>query len=138
MLSFIILLIQLLIQSIYVLWEEKSLQQFEKYSLINNNLQTLKLCWVYTVGHSTSLISLKRLPHGNYSIPLKIQDQQGLAAEEVFNVVVCDCEGENVCRGRQGWSSRLDSAGIGLIFTGILLFACESKSQTKTFDRHYK
>lgn len=38
MLSFIILLIQLFIQSIYVLWEEKPLQQFEKYSLINNNL----------------------------------------------------------------------------------------------------
>ncbi|KAA0706783.1 Cadherin-like protein 26 [Triplophysa tibetana] len=91
-----------------------------------------------TTGHSTSLIRLKRLPHGNYSIPLKIQDQQGLAAEEVFNVVVCDCEGENVCRGRQGWSSRLDSAGIGLIFTGILLFAlllllslrCENGSKT--------
>ncbi|XP_056588285.1 cadherin-like protein 26 [Triplophysa dalaica] len=100
----------------------------------------LKDLWKFdpTTGHSTSLISLKRLPHGNYSIPLKIQDQQGLAAEEVFNVVVCDCEGENVCRGRQGWSSRLDSLGIGLIFTGILLLAllllcclrCENRNKT--------
>ncbi|KAI7794586.1 putative cadherin-like protein 26, partial [Triplophysa rosa] len=91
-----------------------------------------------TTGHSTSLISLKSLPHGNYSIPLKIQDQQGLAAEEVFNVVVCDCVGENVCRGRQAWSARLDSAGIGLLFTGIILLAllllfcllCECGSKT--------
>ncbi|KAA0706778.1 Cadherin-like protein 26 [Triplophysa tibetana] len=102
----------------------------------------LKDLWKFdpTTGHSTSLIRLKRLPHGNYSIPLTIQDQQGLAAEEVFKVVVCDCEGENVCRGRQGWSSRLDSAGIGLIFTGILLFALllllslRCKNGSKTFQ----
>lgn len=84
----------------------------------------LKDLWKFdpTTGDSTSLISLKSLPYGNYSIPFKIQDQQALAAEECFYVVVCDCTEAGVCRGRQAPYSKLGAAGIGLLILGFLMF----------------
>uniref|UniRef100_A0A671MFR2 Cadherin-like protein 26 n=1 Tax=Sinocyclocheilus anshuiensis TaxID=1608454 RepID=A0A671MFR2_9TELE len=87
---------------------------------------------------NTSLISLTSLPYGSYSVPLKIQDQQGLQAEDVLQVVVCECTGINTCRGRLPFSSRLGPAAIGLLFAGLLLlallllfcflFECQSKN----------
>ncbi|XP_051515749.1 cadherin-like protein 26 [Myxocyprinus asiaticus] len=87
--------------------------------------EDLKNIWKLepTTGDNTSLISLKSLPYGNYSVPLKIQDQQGLGAETVLQVVVCDCAGGNVCRGRLPYFSRLGPAGIGLLLAGLLLLA---------------
>ncbi|XP_056126658.1 cadherin-like protein 26 [Rhinichthys klamathensis goyatoka] len=88
-------------------------------------------------GVNTSLISLTSLPYGNYSIPLKIQDQQGLESEEVLQVVVCECVGEGtVCRGALPSSSRLGPAAIGLLLAGLLLlllllllsFCCDCRS----------
>ncbi|XP_051962189.1 cadherin-like protein 26 isoform X2 [Xyrauchen texanus] len=87
--------------------------------------EDLKNIWKLepTTGDNTSLISLKSLPYGNYSVPLKVQDQQGLGAEAVLQVFVCDCAGGNVCRGRLPYFSRLGPAGIGLLLAGILLLA---------------
>ncbi|XP_073679074.1 cadherin-like protein 26 [Garra rufa] len=87
--------------------------------------EELKNLWKLepTTGTSTSLISLTSLPYGNYSIPLKIQDQQGLQGEDVLNVVVCECTGINTCRARLPFSSRLGPAAIGLLFAGLLLLA---------------
>ncbi|XP_051736897.1 cadherin-like protein 26 [Ctenopharyngodon idella] len=76
-----------------------------------------------TTGANTSLISLTTLPYGNYSVPLKMQDQQALQSEEVLQVVVCECMGGNVCRGRLPFSSRLGPAAIGLLLAGLLLLA---------------
>ncbi|KAL0159147.1 hypothetical protein M9458_047223, partial [Cirrhinus mrigala] len=72
---------------------------------------------------STSLISLTSLPYGNYTVPFKIQDQQGLQAEDVLHVTVCECTGINTCRGRLPFGSRLGPAGIGLLLAGPLLLA---------------
>ncbi|XP_016106798.1 cadherin-like protein 26 [Sinocyclocheilus grahami] len=101
--------------------------------------EELKNLWKLdpTTGTNTSLISLRSLPYGNYSVPLKIQDQQGLQAEDVLQVVVCECTGINTCRGRLPFSSRLGPAAIGLMFAGLLLlaflllfcFLCECKSK---------
>ncbi|XP_016418708.1 cadherin-like protein 26 [Sinocyclocheilus rhinocerous] len=101
--------------------------------------EELKNLWKLdpTTGTNTSLISLTSLPYGNYSVPLKIQDQQGLQAEDVLQVVVCECTGINTCRGRLPFSSRLGPAAIGLMFAGLLLlaflllfcFLCECKSK---------
>ncbi|XP_055044373.2 cadherin-like protein 26 isoform X1 [Misgurnus anguillicaudatus] len=84
----------------------------------------LKELWKFdpTTGDSTSLITLKSLPYGNYSIPFKIQDQQALATEAVFHVVVCDCTEVAVCRVRRAAYSRLGAAAIGLLIAGFLLF----------------
>ncbi|XP_051517919.1 cadherin-like protein 26 [Myxocyprinus asiaticus] len=85
--------------------------------------EDLKELWKLepTTGDNTSLISLKSLLFGNYTVPLKIQDQQGLEAETVMQVIVCDCAGGNVCRGRLPYFSRLGPAGIGLMLAGLLL-----------------
>uniref|UniRef100_A0A671RF16 Cadherin-like protein 26 n=1 Tax=Sinocyclocheilus anshuiensis TaxID=1608454 RepID=A0A671RF16_9TELE len=101
--------------------------------------EELKNLWTLdpTTGTNTSLISLTSLPYGNYSVPLKIQDQQGLQAEDVLQVVVCECTRINTCRGRLPFSSRLGPAAIGLMFAGLLLlaflllfcFLCECKSK---------
>ncbi|XP_042606184.1 cadherin-like protein 26 isoform X2 [Cyprinus carpio] len=87
--------------------------------------EVLKSLWKLdpTTGTNTSLISLTSLPYGNYSIPLKIQDQQGLQREDVLQVVVCECTGINTCRGRLPFSSRLGPAAIGVLFAGLLLLA---------------
>ncbi|KAK2885915.1 hypothetical protein Q8A67_016752 [Cirrhinus molitorella] len=87
--------------------------------------EELKNLWKLepTTGRNTSLISLTSLPYGNYSVPLKIMDQQGLQGEDVLNVVVCECTGINTCRGRLPFSSRLGPAAIGLLFAGLLLLA---------------
>ncbi|ROL23488.1 Cadherin-like protein 26 [Anabarilius grahami] len=87
--------------------------------------EELKKLWKLepTTGVNTSLISLTTLPYGNYSVPLKMQDQQALQSEEVLQVVVCECTGGNVCRGRLPFSSRLGPAAIGLLFAGLLLLA---------------
>ncbi|XP_067302915.1 cadherin-like protein 26 [Pseudorasbora parva] len=90
-----------------------------------------------TTGANTSLISLTSLPYGNYSVPIKMQDQQALPSEEVLEVVVCECTGRNVCRGHLPFSSRLGPAAIGLLFAGLLLLAllllfcffCDCKSK---------
>ncbi|XP_048035500.1 cadherin-like protein 26 [Megalobrama amblycephala] len=87
--------------------------------------EELKKLWKLepTTGENTSLISLTTLPYGNYSVPLKMQDQQALQSEEVLQVVVCECTRGNVCRGRLPFSSRLGPAAIGLLFAGLLLLA---------------
>ncbi|XP_058618297.1 cadherin-like protein 26 isoform X2 [Onychostoma macrolepis] len=101
--------------------------------------EELKNLWMLdpTTGTNTSLISLTSLPYGNYSVPLKIQDQQGLQGEDVLHVVVCECTGINTCRGRLPFSSRLGPAAIALLFAGLLLlalmllfcFLCDCKSK---------
>ncbi|XP_052450211.1 cadherin-like protein 26 isoform X1 [Carassius gibelio] len=87
--------------------------------------EELKSLWKLdpTTGTNTSLISLTSLAYGNYSVPLKIQDQQGLQGEDVLQVVVCECTGINTCRGRRPFSSSLGPAAIGLLFAGFLLLA---------------
>ncbi|XP_026100387.1 cadherin-like protein 26 [Carassius auratus] len=88
--------------------------------------EELKSLWKLdpTTGTNTSLISLTSLPYGNYTIPLKIQDQQGLQAEDVLQVVVCDCIGTtNKCRDRLPHSIRLGPLAIGLLLAGLLLMA---------------
>ncbi|XP_077060740.1 cadherin-like protein 26 [Siphateles boraxobius] len=74
-------------------------------------------------GANTFLISLTTLPYGNYSVPLKMQDQQELQSEEVLHVVVCECLEGAVCRSPLPFSSRLGPAAIGFLFAGLLILA---------------
>ncbi|XP_060930148.1 cadherin-like protein 26 [Limanda limanda] len=74
------------------------------------------------VGTEGGLISLKPLAYGNYSVPLKIEDQQGMGAQDTVNVIVCNCGEADVCPARGPLSTSLGAAGVGLIILGFLIF----------------
>uniref|UniRef100_A0A667ZAV0 Cadherin 26, tandem duplicate 1 n=1 Tax=Myripristis murdjan TaxID=586833 RepID=A0A667ZAV0_9TELE len=78
-------------------------------------------------GNAGGLVSLKSLPYGNYSVPLVILDQQGMKADAVVDVVVCDCGDGDMCRGSLPVTS---SFGAPVL---LLVFMCQCKD--KTFQR---
>lgn len=56
---------------------------------------------------------------------MTIQDQQGMLAKDTVEVMVCDCEDRDVCRGTLPLKSSIGAPGMGLIFAGLLLFLCK-------------
>lgn len=80
----------------------------------------------FASGPEALLITPKSLPYGNYSVPLKIADQQGVTAHDVLRVVVCDCGKGDVCQDPLPRSSGLHGAATGILLGAMLLMACES------------
>ncbi|XP_051947542.1 cadherin-like protein 26 isoform X2 [Xyrauchen texanus] len=129
------------IDRVNIITEDRDQPPYGKpFSFYLGGNDDLKNLWKLepTTGDNSSLISLKNLPFGNYTVPLKIQDQQGSEVVTSMQVVVCDCAGGNVCRGRLPHFSKLGPAGIGLLLAGLLLlpllllfcFLCECGSKT--------
>ncbi|KAG7472376.1 hypothetical protein MATL_G00108230 [Megalops atlanticus] len=89
----------------------------------DKELKELKSRWKLDpdTGESATLVSLKDLPYGNYTIPLLIEDQQGKGAEEDLHLVVCDCGSKDVCKGPRPKSSALGGAGIATLIAGLLM-----------------
>ncbi|KAM6163891.1 cadherin-like protein 26 [Rhynchocyon petersi] len=48
-------------------------------------------------GRSAELLMARRLLPGNYSVPLRIADQQGLSRKQTVHVQVCSCPGGLTC-----------------------------------------
>uniref|UniRef100_A0A4W5N5U4 Cadherin 26, tandem duplicate 1 n=1 Tax=Hucho hucho TaxID=62062 RepID=A0A4W5N5U4_9TELE len=72
------------------------------------------------------LVSLKSLPYGNYTVPLVIQDQQGMVVNDTVQIMVCDCGGGDKCKASLPRTSSLDLAAIGILLAGLLLLLRES------------
>lgn len=64
-------------------------------------------------------------------MPLEIRDQQNILAQETLEVMVCDCEGQNVCRSKKRIGAGLGPAGIGAAFVGLLLLLREYLKRRK-------
>ncbi|KAM9431328.1 cadherin-like protein 26 [Salvelinus alpinus] len=90
---------------------------------VDNGDKALKSRWKLdpATGVEASLVSLKSLPYGNYTVPLVIQDQQGMVANDTVQVMVCDCGGGDKCRASLPRTSSLGLAAIGLLLAGLLL-----------------
>lgn len=58
---------------------------------------------------------------------LEIQDQQGVSCpdKQVLKVDVCTCDKSATCASSARKGSKLGSAGIGLLFLGLLLLLRE-------------
>ncbi|KAG9269915.1 cadherin-like protein 26 [Astyanax mexicanus] len=95
-----------------------------------------------STGLQTSLISVKSLPYGNYTVPLRIEDQQGQVGQDVLKVVVCDCGDQDTCRGLLPRIFNLHGAAIGILLGALLLIAlllcccffCEYKAKQFTLN----
>ncbi|KAI1892810.1 hypothetical protein AGOR_G00137350 [Albula goreensis] len=73
-------------------------------------------------GMKATLKALRLIPFGNYTIPIRIEDQQGKGADDNLYLTVCDCGKGSVCLGPKGKSSALDGKAIATLFAGILAF----------------
>ncbi|XP_054901947.1 cadherin-like protein 26 [Poeciliopsis prolifica] len=73
-------------------------------------------------GVEVSVILLTKLPNGNYSVPLVIQDKQNRPSEESLFVVVCHCVEPGVCAEPKPLSTGIGIAAIGLIIASLLVF----------------
>ncbi|XP_066558617.1 cadherin-like protein 26 [Amia ocellicauda] len=72
--------------------------------------------------NGVTLVRLKQLANGIYTVPLRIEDKQGLVIEEDLYVQLCDCGKEKVCKALKRQTSGLGGAAIGLVIAGVLLF----------------
>ncbi|XP_035995442.1 cadherin-like protein 26 [Fundulus heteroclitus] len=75
-----------------------------------------------TYGEEVVLVIREKIPYGNYSVPLVIQDKQNQATKETLRVEVCDCDESGVCHEHKPLSIVLGGAAIGLIIAGPLAF----------------
>ncbi|KAM3871778.1 cadherin-like protein 26 [Diretmus argenteus] len=62
------------------------------FALGGDDIDTLKQQWKLdpATGEAGGLVCLQNLAYGNYSVPLTIQDQQGMVTDETVEVVVCE------------------------------------------------
>ncbi|XP_023197871.1 cadherin-like protein 26 [Xiphophorus maculatus] len=92
------------------------------FSLAND--KTAKEHWKIEpeYGEEVSIRLLTKLPKGNYSVPLVIQDKQNQPSKESLSVVVCDCVKPGVCALPKPLSTGIGIAAIGLIIAALLVF----------------
>ncbi|XP_062887118.1 cadherin-like protein 26 isoform X2 [Mobula hypostoma] len=125
---------------------DKDLEPFSSpftFELLDNE-QNIKKNWKLGKMTDTTvqLNRIRKVPIGNYSIPFKIRDRQGISKESSLNLHVCHCIDGKTCPAPMPATSFLGRAAIGFLFAGLLflilglclLLFCTSK---KTFLKPY-
>ncbi|XP_041059718.1 cadherin-like protein 26 isoform X1 [Carcharodon carcharias] len=92
------------------------------FGLLDNE-QNIKDNWELTKASDNAalLVRKKKIPIGNYSVPLKIHDRQGRAQERSLNLRICHCLDGKTCHVLKPGTTALAGPGIGLLFAGLLL-----------------
>ncbi|XP_072370863.1 cadherin-like protein 26 isoform X3 [Scyliorhinus torazame] len=92
------------------------------FELVDNE-QHIKDNWKLTkaTGNTARLARKNKIPIGNYTVPLKIRDRQGITQETSLNLHICHCLDGETCPAPKPASAVLAGAAIGLLFAGLLL-----------------
>ncbi|XP_072132970.1 cadherin-like protein 26 [Mobula birostris] len=94
-----------------------------KFSLLDNEPKIKELWELDTLtGYSVNLLRRKEIPIGNYTIPLTIQDRQGLVERSTLHVWVCSCSDGKRCPDPKPPTAALSVAAVFLMFVALLLF----------------
>ncbi|XP_059837175.1 cadherin-like protein 26 [Hypanus sabinus] len=112
------------VQFITVAANDQDLEPFSgpfTFELLDNE-QNIKKYW--KLGEPTdTTVQLHRIsivPVGNYSIPFKIRDRQGISKESSLNLYVCHCTDGKTCPAPKPATSFLGKAATGLLLAGLL------------------
>ncbi|XP_051887258.1 cadherin-like protein 26 [Pristis pectinata] len=92
------------------------------FELLDNE-QHIKKNWKLgkATDNTVQLQRIRKVPIGNYTIPFKIRDRQGITQESSLNLHVCHCIDERTCPVPLPATSSLGGAAIGLLLAGLLL-----------------
>ncbi|XP_059836502.1 cadherin-like protein 26 isoform X1 [Hypanus sabinus] len=93
-----------------------------KFSLLDNE-PNIKELWELEskTGYSVNLLRRKAIPFGNYTIPLTVQDRQGLVQRSTLHIWVCSCPDGKRCPDPKPPTAALGVAAIVLLFAAFLL-----------------
>ncbi|XP_038659102.1 cadherin-like protein 26 isoform X2 [Scyliorhinus canicula] len=113
------------IQSIIIAAQDDDLDPFGgpfTFELVDNE-QHVKDNWKLTkaTGNTARLARKNNIPIGNYTVPLKIRDRQGITQETSLNLHICHCLDGKTCPAPKPARAVLAGAAIGLLFAGLLL-----------------
>ncbi|XP_043566217.1 cadherin-like protein 26 [Chiloscyllium plagiosum] len=90
--------------------------------MLLDNEQHIKNNWKLrrATDHSAQLVMEKKMPVGNYTVPFKIQDRQGIAQNCFLNLRICHCLDGKTCPDLKPATANLYGAAIGMFFVGLL------------------
>ncbi|XP_078092608.1 cadherin-like protein 26 isoform X2 [Mustelus asterias] len=114
------------VQFITITAQDNDLDPFSgpfTFELLDNE-QHIKDLWKLSkaTGNTVRLVRKKRIPIGDYTVPVKIRDRQGITQESSLNLRICHCLDGKTCPVPKPATTILSGAAIGLLFTGLLLF----------------
>ncbi|XP_072413112.1 cadherin-like protein 26 [Chiloscyllium punctatum] len=72
-------------------------------------------------GYSVKLERTKKIPVGNYTIPVLIRDRQGVSTKNMLHLWICHCQDGNTCPISSPPLATLAASAIGLLFGALLL-----------------
>ncbi|XP_048406183.2 cadherin-like protein 26 isoform X2 [Stegostoma tigrinum] len=72
-------------------------------------------------GYSVKLERMKKIPIGNYTIPLLIRDRQGVGTKNTLHLWICNCQDGSTCPPSSPPLAALSATAIGLLFGALLL-----------------